>query len=322
MQEPVRALLPPPEIVAMSLAPPLPSRRLAAAGLALAAALLAAAPAEAAVRTETVVTPDGWTLPVEVYLPAGAGEETPVVLLLHGEKGNRKNWQSLAEHLEKMGYAVLAPDLRKHGEASLNGRTETGEEMRSADYRGVVRFDLEAVKALAVQLHQQKQLNVRKLGIVAAEDAAPAALLFTYADWLKKPLVDAPDPAFRTPTGQDVRAVALLSPEASVPGLNPGKVLRQLADDSADIAFLMLYGSEDQRDDGAAEDLYERLGGEKATRVVLAPVPGVPLRGTSLLRPPLGEKLFQGLARPDGKGFLDLYVKARPEKWRDRAGRR
>ncbi|QDT15527.1 alpha/beta hydrolase [Alienimonas californiensis] len=329
MHRPVRDQLPPPEIVVTPLAPqftdrpsPRRLRRAAAAGLALAVALLAAAPAEAASRTETVVTPDGWTLPVEVYTPNGAGEDTPVVILLHGEKGNRKNWQSLAEYLEKMGYAVLAPDLRKHGEASMNGRTETGEEVRSADYRGMLRFDLEAVKALAVQLHQNKQLNIRKLGIVAAENSAPVALLYTYADWLKKPLVDAPDPAYRTPTGQDVRAVALLSPEDSVPGLNPGKVLRQLADDGADIAFLILYGSEDQRDGGAAKDLFERLGGEKTPRVVLAPVPGVPLRGTSLLRPPLGEKLFQGLARQDGKGFLDLYLKARPDPWQDRAGRR
>ncbi|WP_171189913.1 alpha/beta hydrolase [Alienimonas chondri] len=295
-----------------------------AAGLALAVTLAVAAPAEAAARTELIGTVDGWTLPVEVYQPNGAGEETPVVILLHGEKGNRKNWQSLAEYLEKQGYAVLAPDLRKHGEASFNGRTETGESMRPNDYKAVVRFDLEAVKLLALDLHQKKQVNIRKLGILAAEDAAPAALLFTYADWLKQPLRDAPDPAFRTPTGQDVRAVALLSPEESVPGLNPGRVLRQLADDGADIAFLTLVGAADSQDKGAAEDLYKKLGGEKAERVIYAPVPGVPLRGTALLRPPLGEKLFAGLARQDGKGFFDLYLKARADvtdQWRDRTGR-
>ena len=227
--------------------PPLPPRT-AVAGLALAATLLAAAPAEAAGRTELIVTADGWTLPVEVYLPNGADENTPAVVLLHGDKGNRKNWQSLAEYLEKQGYAVLAPDLRKHGEASRDGQTETGEEMRPNDYRAVVQFDLEAVKLLALNLHQRKQLNIRKLGILAAEDAAPAALLYAYADWLKKPLRDAPDPAFRTPTGQDVRAVALLSPEDSVPGLNPSRVLRALGDDGADIAFLMLVGAEDRQD--------------------------------------------------------------------------
>ncbi len=290
----------------------------------VAAALVAAVPAQAAGRTELIGTADGWTLPVEVYQPNGGGEETPVILLLHGDKGNRKNWQSLAEHLEKQGYAVLAPDLRKHGEAARNGRTETGEAMRPNDYKAVVAFDLEAVKLLALDLHQKKQLNIRKLGILAAEDAAPAALLFTFADWNKKPLLDAPDPAFRTPTGQDVRAVALLSPEESVPGLNPGRILRQLANDNADIAFLMLVGAEDRRDGGAAEDLYKRLGGERTARVVLAPVPGVPLRGTALLRPPLGEKLFLGLAKPDGKGFFDQYVKARADvtdQWRDRSGR-
>lgn len=315
-------------------APPSPPRRrsprrrfltAAAAGFALGAALLAAAPAAAAGRTEQVVTPDGWTLPVEVYLPQGAAEETPVIVLLHGDKGNRKNWESLAQYLEKQGYAVLAPDLRKHGEAALNGRTETGSAMKPNDYKAVVQFDLEAVKLLALDLHQKKQLNIRKLGLLAAEDAAPAALLFTYADWLKKPLRDAPDPAFRTPTGQDVRAVAMLSPEDTVPGLNPGRVLRQLADDNADIAFLVVVGSADARDGGAAKELYERLGGERKERISLAPVPNVPLRGTAMLRPPLGEKLFAGFARPDGKGFFDLYLKNRNDAlrdaWRDRRGR-
>jgi len=303
-----------------------PRLSLTAAGCALAAALLtvAPAPAHAAGKTVPVTTPDGWTLPVEVYQPRGADEETPVVILLHGDKGNRKNWESLALHFEKEGYTVLAPDLRKHGEASRNGRTETGEEMRANDYKAVVQLDLEAVKALALDLHQKKQLNIRKLGIVAAEDAAPAALLFTYADWLKQPLRDAPDPAFRTPTGQDVRAVALLSPNESVPGLNPGRVLRQLGDDNADIAFLLLVGAEDQRDDGTSKKFYKRLGGEDADRVMLAPVPNVPLRGTALLREPLGEKLKNGLARDDGRGFFDQYLKGRTtqaDAWRDRTGK-
>ncbi|MEM9701362.1 MAG: alpha/beta fold hydrolase [Planctomycetota bacterium] len=301
----------------------LPARSVAA-GLALAVGLCTVAPAEAGRRTEQVATPDGWTLPVEVYSPNGAGEETPVVMLLHGDKGNRKNWQSLAEYLEKQGYVVLAPDLRKHGEAERNGQNETGSSMRANDYKALVQYDLEAVKALALELHQNKKLNIRKLGILAAEDAAPAALLFTYADWMKKPLRDAPDPAYRTPTGQDVRAVVLLSPEESVPGLNPGRFIRDLGDDNADIAYLMLVGAEDKRDKGASEELYKKLGGEDAKRVVYAPVPGVPLRGTSLLRPPLGERLFNGLARSDGNGFFDQYLKKRnnvTDQWRDRTGR-
>ena len=303
----------------------LPFRAVPAALALAAAGWLAAPAASAASRTETVVTPDGWTLPVEVYLPKGAAEETPAIVLLHGDKGNRKNWQTLAEHLEGQGYAVFAPDLRKHGEASRDGRTETGEKMLAGDYRALVRFDLEAVKALLLEYHARKQINVRKLGLVAAEEAAPAALLFTFADWSKKPLLDAPDPAYRTPTGQDVRAVVLLSPEESVPGLNPGRITRQLGDDAADIAFWFILGEKDARDDGAAEDLFKKLGGENAARVVLAPVPGVPLRGTALLRPPLGEQLFRAFANPEGKGFLDTYVKGRAaatDAWRDRTGRR
>ena len=297
--------------------PVLPAALLAAA----AAALTAAPPASAQARTETVTTADGWTLPVDVYLPKGADENTPAVLMVHGEKGNRKNWQSLGEHLQKRGYAAFAPDLRKHGESSFRGQAMTGEKLLAGDHRATVRFDLEAVKVLMLTLHQQKQLNVRKTGVVAADAGAPAGLLFTYADWMKQPLPDAPDPAFRTPTGQDVRAVVLLSPEEAVPGLNPGRVARKLADDNADIAFLVVVGGADARDRGTAARLYEKLGGRQGkARAVFETLPGG-LRGTDLLRPPLGEQLQAALSRGDDRGFLDVYVKARPDPWRDRQGR-
>jgi hypothetical protein len=86
----------------------------------------------------------------------------------------------------------------------------------------------------------------------------------------------------------------------------------------------MLVGAEDRQDRGAAEEIYEKLDGEDAERVVLVKVPGNPLRGTALLRPPQGDALFDGLARQDGNGFLDRWVKARntaPDLWRDRTGR-
>ena len=227
-------------------------RRLLSAALAV-AVLGAAAPFAAAQtapppRTETVATADGWALPVSYYEAPGADENTPVVILLHGAQESRKNWESLASYLQKTGrYAVLAPDFRKHGEAMLNGQTVSAERLSPQDYKAMTAFDFEAVKALAVALHQQKKLNVRKLGVVAADEAGPIALLATYADWRKMPLRDAPDPMFRTPTGQDVRAVVLLSPAGRVSGLNPMRVVRDLQADAADIAFLIVVGERDRR---------------------------------------------------------------------------
>ena len=303
-------------------APALPSPRAFAAALPLAAAVACGAfapPAAAQGRVnstvETVTTPDGWTLPVQVTLPAGSGEDTPAVVLIHGAKESRKNWESLGTFLAGRGYAVLAPDLRKHGEATRGGQPD-GSDLTPVDRRAMVGLDMEAVKALLLDLHKRKKINVRKLGVVAADEGAPVALLFTYGDWRKRPLPDAPDPQYRTPTGQDVRAVALLSPVDAVPGLNAASVARDLSDDSADIAFLLVVGEADAKDGGTAEKLFNRLGGRRKDRVAQVTLPGVPLRGTTMLRDPVGQNVKAGVAQ-----FLDRYVKDRPAPWQSREGR-
>ena len=305
--------------------PGLLSRRAVFAAVAAACCVPAASAQTApSPRTEAVQTIDGWALPVTYYEAAGANENTPVVVLLHGAQESRKNWESLAEYLQKTGgFSVLAPDFRKNGEATLNGQAISGDTLTPNDYQAMVAADFEAVKALAVALHEQKKLNVRKLGLVAADEAAPIALLATYADWRKLPLRDAPDPMFRTPTGQDVRAVVLFSPAKRVPGLNESRVLRDLKSDAADIAFLILVGERDDQDDGAAAALADRLGGRPdrrtnkrpSDRVTLVPVPGVPLRGTTLLRPPVGDEVKRGVTK-----FLTQYVKDRPDPWKSRQG--
>ena len=299
--------------------PPRAVRFAAAAAFALAAAGPAAPAAVAQGRptskVESVTTPDGWTLKVQVSLPGGANEETPAVVLIHGAQESRKNWESLAAFLTGRGYAVIAPDLRKHGESTRGGQSGDGR-ITPADRRAMVGLDLEAVKTLLLDLHERKKLNVRKLGVVAADEGAPAALLFTYADWRKMPLPDAPDPQFRTPTGQDVRAVVLMSPEDNVPGLNGASVARDLSDDAADIAFLLVVGGADAKDSGTTERLFNRLGGRQKDRVSLVPLEGVPLRGTTLLRDPVGKGVMNGIA-----SFLDKFVKERPAEWRSRKGR-
>ena len=298
------------------------SRRDALAGAALAGAF-AVLPAAArgqgrtASRTETVTTPDGWTLPVSLTLPGGAGEDTPAVVLIHGEKESRKNWESFANFLAGRGYAVLAPDLRHHGEAANPAARSTGR-VTSQDYRAMAGLDMEAVKALLLDLHARKTLNVRKLGVVAAEEGAPVALAFAYNDWRKQPLPDAPVLANRTPTGQDVRAVVLLSPVDAVPGLNAAAVARPISEDALDVGFLTVVGDRDTDDDGDAEKLHNRFGGrrdDRAERVAKAELPGIPLRGTRLLQDPVGEGVRNGVVQ-----FLDRWVKDRPDPWRSRAG--
>ena len=88
--------------------------------------------------------------------------------------------------------------------------------------------DLEAVKEFLINEHQSEKLNVRKLGVVAVGSSAMVASAFAVADWDKKPYPDAPLLEMRTPRGQDVRAILMISPNTTVKGLNTTAVFRSL----------------------------------------------------------------------------------------------
>ncbi len=96
-------------------------------GVALAVFLLAAAKLgsleRGAPHHADVVLEGG--IPVTLYLPgdgsgfrepAPLGERPPALVLAHGFGGDRRSVSSAARRLAASGYAVLAPDLRGHGE--------------------------------------------------------------------------------------------------------------------------------------------------------------------------------------------------------------
>src|SRR4051812_241339 len=67
-------------------------------------------------RRGTLVRPDA-TIHYEVTGPAGA----PTVVLLHGSTLDRHSWDRQVEVL-RSDYRVVVPDLRGHGESTLEGR--------------------------------------------------------------------------------------------------------------------------------------------------------------------------------------------------------
>ncbi|MDR3196981.1 MAG: alpha/beta hydrolase [Planctomycetaceae bacterium] len=62
------------------------------------------------------LTQDGVLLSATYYY-GNADKETVPVLLLHGDKGSRKDFNPLIDLLVNNGYAVLAADLRGHGKS-------------------------------------------------------------------------------------------------------------------------------------------------------------------------------------------------------------
>lgn len=286
---------------------------------------------EAAVKKEdrTLVSRrDGWPIFV-TYYQSRLKKNAAVVVLLHGDRGNRRVWTrsgGMAESLQSLGYAVIAVDLRKHGQSvppgvnvgsagGKKGGKKGGSTLRRVDYNLMVISDMEAVKKFIYDEHQAQRLNMRKLAVVAAEMSAPVAVAFAANDWNKKPHADSPTFATRTPRGQDVRALVLLSPKSSVSGLQANKPMRYLKTRVPQIAFLVCVGSSKSKVPLAdANKLYKVLkpiaeDPKKRTRW-FNEFP-VQLQGTDLLGKKLGvESTVQG--------FLGRYLNELKDPWRNR----
>lgn len=80
--------------------------------------LVGAATATAAPPSDLAITAsDGIKLAASFYPPASAAP-APGVLLIHMLGRNRTDWAKLANDLQSRGYAVLALDLRGHGDSA------------------------------------------------------------------------------------------------------------------------------------------------------------------------------------------------------------
>lgn len=286
-------------------------------------------------NSENIVLSERTNVPIHITYARPSGEankETPVVILLHGERGNRLVWQQgFAQELTKRGFAVVLVDLRKHGEStgsaaatlparSVRTQGSDAAELGPNDYRMMVTQDLEAVKRFLLQEHQKEVLNMRKTAIVAADMSCPVAMNFARIDWFKKPYSDAPTLQASTPRGQDIRALVLLSPETNLPGLLPaGRVAADLRNPLFNIAVLIVSSSQDRLDRGEAKKLYQQLTtiSENKERMVYYSVPGR-FRGTALIQK-------QNL-KVDAVviGFLEKHLKSLSgpqDVWRNRKSR-
>lgn len=159
-------------------------------------------------------TADGVTL-TATFLPGTKGKATVPVVLLHMFKGNRSDYAGLAELLQKEGHAVLVPDLRGHG-GSTSQRGRAGPlrptNLSRNDFAAMVGFDMEAIRQFLVAKNNAGELNIERLCLVGAEMGASVALRWTRLDWNRPPIG-------HRKQGQDVKAVAAISPERNTPGL-------------------------------------------------------------------------------------------------------
>jgi pimeloyl-ACP methyl ester carboxylesterase len=230
---------------------------------------------EKPIQVKSIQSLDGWPLKL-TYYRSSQGKSAAVVILLHGKNESRMVWTAkdgFAEQLQGQGFAVIALDLRKHGQSKpgetdsdtatkkddKSAKKSTSSELKRDDYVGMV-ADLEAVKKFIFEEHQKGNLNMRKTAIVAPTMSASVALVFTERDWNRIPYDDAPTKAQCTPRGQDVQALVFLSPETNVAGLQVHQVAPNLR--NFPLTSFVLVGKTDPLDKGQAEKLVQQLGGD------------------------------------------------------------
>ena len=273
-------------------------------------------------REEMLWTRDGWPIHVTYYPPTAKGGQVPVVVLLTAANGDpedpvtRKVWSDLATHLQNNQFAVIAVDLRKHGDSVPEvGLTVKTRKVRPDDYLAMVFGDMEVVKLFLLQQHEEKVLNIRKLGIVASGASCMVASAFALNDWNRKPWPDAPTPELKTPRGQDVRAIVMISPRM-VKGINATKMLRPLSDPAYGIAFKIYHSDKEKAEQRTAEKLFKfvQLKGEEFDDV----------RSISAY-PAAGEQFLIGrvarTVREDILKFLKKNLSDLQSPWRSRKSR-
>jgi pimeloyl-ACP methyl ester carboxylesterase len=145
------------------------------------------------------------------------GKSVVPVILVHGIGGRGSDFETFALGLQSMGHAVLAPDLRGHGQ-SITRRTPAGmvqidpERFRPQDLMTMI-WDIEAAKRFLLDKNNEGLVNIELLAAVGAEFGALVTLNWAVHDWNRPQL-----PAYKQ--GRDVKVLVLLSPPAAYRGMS------------------------------------------------------------------------------------------------------
>lgn len=129
---------------------------------------------EPVVEAVTLETSDGKRLAAR-WTHAAEAQGAPAVLLIHQANQDKDQWGVFPEQLLEAGYAVLAMDLRGHGESdSLNGSL-------SAAFRDPEQFPRDAQAALDF-LRASPVVDETRIGVVGTSVGANLAVMLMGQD--------------------------------------------------------------------------------------------------------------------------------------------
>jgi len=170
----------------------------------------AAAPLRGGVeRIELQASDDKRTVVGSFWAPKSSGGAiAPGVVLVHQAGGSREDMTEVAVRLQKQGFAVLAIDLRGHGESV--GADKPWSEQSEDEQTKSWTFALRDVKGAAAWL--QKQHGIHSSNVSLLGDRAGCTLVVRHAT-----------------RDENVRAIVLLDPPREQMGFNLAKDIETLA---------------------------------------------------------------------------------------------
>ncbi len=159
----------------------------------------------AGARTAWLTTVDGYKVGAWFW-PAGGKKAAPSIILLHQRGKDKSSWGDFPAQLVAEGFAVIAIDLRGHGQTTdPSGQSIPLNSLRDSDYQAM----LNDVGAAHAYLAQQKGVDADRVGIIGASIGANLALLYAAQD-------------------RRVRTVVALSPGLDYKSLKPLPVMGPL----------------------------------------------------------------------------------------------
>ena len=281
----------------------------------------------------TLDTKDGVTLHCTFFgapqdPEKASGKETMPFILLHDWEGDRTDLLPFALYLQKLGCAVIVPDLRGHGEsikvAGLN-RDLDYKKFRKTELAAVIN-DIEECKKYLVHRNNEGELNVDMLNVVAVGETSVLAMQWVINDWFLYPDVTA------VKQSKDVKTLTMVAPRKRLSGVNITPLVKhQLFSGRTgkNLPTLILWSSGDEVAGAECASIYEQMrkgrpdpeelddAAEREQQETLfsAAIPRTSASGTELIRQPPVAGVWEYIAK-----FVASQVLTRKEDmpWQNR----
>ena len=282
-------------------------------------------------REETFTTGDGLQLHV-TYYPGTKGKESIPVVLLHGYQGSRKDYSELAPYLqEKLGCAVLVPDLRGHGQSTSfvaggrgpNIKPLEPSKLTPTDFAQMIAQDMLVLKNFLWERNNKGELNIDKTCVVGADMGASVALDYALFDLMG---YEQNTPAYGPlKLGCFIKALVLISPPLAFKGLKTEQALASPyirgTTHGSPIHVMILVGKNATKPMADAKSIHQRFEksrgpAEKDQQTLFFGRLDTKLQGTKML-----EEKTLGVPRTIGQ-FIYLRLVKSPEAknwtWKER----